>query len=133
MNEAIVAVIERRGRVLVIRRADGVPFPGYWTPLSGRLEPGESQAEALVREVQEEVGLAVRPGRKVWECPTHDGRYRLNWWTALLDDETSEVVPDPLEVGDFRWIEPAEFERLDPVFDADVEFFREVFPALRDG
>jgi len=128
--EGIVAVIERHRRVLVIRRAQGVPFPGYWAPLSGRLEPGEQQAEALVREVREEVGLVVRAGRKVWECPSSDGVYRLHWWIAHLEDEAHDVVPDPREVGAYAWVEPAEFERLDPVFEADAVFFREIFPTL---
>jgi len=116
--------------VLVIRRAEGVPFPGYWTPVSGKIELGEPQEDALVREVLEEVGLSVRPVRKVWECPSSDGRFRLHWWTARLEDEAREVVPDPREVSAFRWVDPAEFERLDPVFAADVEFFREIFPAI---
>ena len=116
--------------MLVIRRAEGLPFAGYWTPVSGRLEPGESQEHALVREVREEVGLVVRAGRKVWECPSSDGRFRLHWWSTHLEDAEREVVPDPREVSEFRWVEPAEFERLDRVFEADVRFFREVFPAL---
>jgi 8-oxo-dGTP pyrophosphatase MutT (NUDIX family) len=130
VNEGVVAVIARRGRVLVVRRAPGVPFPGYWTPLSGKIEPGERQEQALVREVREEVGLVVRPGRKVWECPTHDHRYRLHWWTARLDDEAQEIVADPREVSEVRWVDPAEFARLEPVFEADAQFFREVYPAL---
>jgi 8-oxo-dGTP diphosphatase len=128
--DGVVAIVARDGRILVIQRAEGVVFPGYWAPLSGRVEPGESQADALVREVHEEVGLRVRAGRKVWECPSSDGVYRLHWWTALLDDAAAEVVADPREVAAFAWIDPAEFERLDPVFEADAEFFREILPSL---
>lgn len=116
--------------MLVIRRAEGVPFPGYWGPLSGRLEPGEQQAEALVREVHEEVGLVVRAGRKVWECPSSDGLYTLHWWTAVLEDESREVVLDPREVSAYAWVEPSEFARLERVFEADARFFREIFPTL---
>lgn len=60
-REAIVAVLRRADRVLVIRRGPDSSRSGYWAPLSGKLEPGESQEEALVREVHEEVGLAVSP------------------------------------------------------------------------
>jgi 8-oxo-dGTP pyrophosphatase MutT (NUDIX family) len=133
VDEGLVAVISRRRLVLVIRRAEGVPFPGYWAPLSGRIEPGELAQDALVREVREEVGLAVSPGRKVWECPSSDGLFRLHWWSAHLEDEDREVVPDPREVSAYAWIEPAEFERLDRVFEADAEFFREIFPMLAAG
>ncbi len=133
MLEGIVAVISRQRRVLVIRRGPHVPFAGYWAPLSGRIEAGELQEQALVREVREEVGLAVRPGRKVWECPSSDGLFRLHWWTAHLEDESREVVPDPSEVSAYAWIEPAEFERLGRVIEADAVFFRDVFPTIEPG
>ncbi|MFJ3305588.1 NUDIX domain-containing protein [Streptomyces sp. NPDC086549] len=129
MRDAIVAVLPRGDRVLVIRRGPAAARSGYWAPLSGRLEPGETQAEALVREVREEVGLEVTPGEKVWESVTDDDGFRLHWWTA--DPGTAAVVPDPGEVGDFRWVTAEEFLALDPVFDGDREFFERVLPELR--
>ena len=127
-RQAIVAVLLRADRVLVIRRAAGVARPGYWQPLSGKLEPGETQREAVIREVREEVRLTVVPLAKVWESETDDGRFRLHWWTA--DAPTGEVVPDPEEVGDYRWVTPEEFLALDPVFDGDREFFERILPGL---
>ena len=47
-----------------------------------------------------------------------------------LANAMGEVVADPREVGAYAWVEPAEFERLDPVFEADAVFFREIFPTL---
>lgn len=125
-RDAVVAVIVRDdGRVLVIQRAPGVSRPGYWTPLSGRVEPGETHPEAVVRESREEVGLAVTPVAKVWECDTDDGRYRLHWWTARAGAGRLEL--DPAEVSDARWIDPAEFGALDPTFADDRAFFTDVF------
>ena len=127
-REAIVAVLLRAERVLAIRRGPAVARPGYWQPLSGRIEPGESQREAVVREVREEVGLTVVPLAKVWESETDDGSFRLHWWTARAD--TGEVVPDPDEVAEARWVTPEEFLSLDPVFDGDREFFERILPGL---
>lgn len=132
MLEAIVAVISRGDRVLMIRRGRDVPFPDYWSPVTGRIEPGEGQAAAVAREVREELGLEVVPVRKVWECPSSDGAYRLHWWTVELVDEAAALVLDPQEVSEARWIRPEELRELAKVFDADVEFFEEVFPALVD-
>jgi 8-oxo-dGTP diphosphatase len=134
-REAIVAVVRalaRRGeRVLVIKRGPLARLPGYWAPLSGTLEPGETQEEALVREVHEEVGLRVSPVAKVWESQTDDGKFRLHWWMAEAEED--EVVMDPGEVSDVRWVTPREFSDLRPVFAADREFFGRVLPGLGAG
>lgn len=126
--DAVVAVLLDAGRVLVIRRGPEVLSPGYWTLPSGRVEPAESQPEALVREVREELGLTVAPVAKVWECDTDDGAFRLHWWLAEVID--GELAPDPDEVAEARWLPPGEFKRLDPTFDGDHEFFDEVLPGL---
>lgn len=118
----------RDGQVLVIRRGPGVSFSGYWAPLSGRIEPGESQETTLVREVYEEIGVRATPRSKVWECDTHDGVYRLHWWTAEL--EPGELRPDAEEVSETRWVTPGEFALLEPTFAGDRDFFATVFPHL---
>ncbi|MDN3022333.1 NUDIX domain-containing protein [Streptomyces sp. S.PB5] len=127
-GEAIVAVLLRDDRLLVIRRGPTISRPGYWQPLSGRIEPGETQREALLREVREEVGLTVEPLAKVWQSETDDGRFRLHWWTARA--ETGEVIPDPVEVAEARWITPEEFPALTPIFEGDLEFFDQILPTL---
>ncbi|MEU0194471.1 NUDIX domain-containing protein [Streptomyces afghaniensis] len=127
-RQAIVAVLRRGDRVLAIRRGPAVARPGYWQPPSGKLEPGETQEQAVVREVREEVGLTVVPLAKVWESETDDYRFRLHWWTARAD--TGEVFPDPGEVAETRWVTPEEFLALDPVFDGDREFFERILPGL---
>lgn len=127
-----MAVISRGERVLVIRRSNEVPFPDYWSPVSGKIEPGERQEAAVVREVREELGMAVLPVSKVWECPSSDGAYWLHWWTAELADETAVLVLDPREVSEARWIHPGELRSFENVFEADVQFFEEIFPARLD-
>jgi len=55
------AVIERGdGSVLLAQRPPGKPYAGYWEFPGGKLEPGETPAHALARELHEELGLAVR-------------------------------------------------------------------------
>ncbi|MFD8232086.1 NUDIX domain-containing protein [Streptomyces sp. NPDC059696] len=127
-REAIVAVVRRGERLLAIRRGPAVARPGYWQPVSGKVEPDESQEQAVVREVHEEVGLTVVPEAKVWESETDDRRFRLHWWTARAD--SGEVLPDPGEVAETRWVTPREFLALDPVFDGDRAFFERILPQL---
>ncbi|MFE7169747.1 NUDIX domain-containing protein [Streptomyces sp. NPDC057616] len=127
-REAIVAVVRREERVLVIQRGPLARLPGYWAPLSGTLEPGETQEEALIREVHEEVGLRISPVAKVWESQTEDGTFRLHWWTA--EAEQGDVLMNPGEVSDALWVTSQEFSRLQPVFETDRVFFDHVLPRL---
>lgn len=127
-RDAVVGVLVRDGRVLVIRRGPQARRPGYWAPPSGSVEPGETQPEALVREMREELGLAVTPLAKVWECDADDGTFRLHWWTAEV--AAGEPVADPGEVSELRWVRPGEFGTLAPTFALDHEFFDQVLPGL---
>ena len=127
-TQAIVAVLRRGGRLLVIKRAPGTILPGYWTPPSGRIEPGETQEQALIREVEEELGVKATPIAKVWECPTDDGEFLLHWWTADIDSD--ELRLDPAEVADARWVTCDEFLELEPTFSGDRDFVTYVLPTL---
>jgi 8-oxo-dGTP pyrophosphatase MutT (NUDIX family) len=127
--EAVVAVLARAGRVMVIRRGPQVLNPGYWTLPSGRIESGESQPAAVIREVREELGLAVRPLAKVWECDADGADFWLHWWTAEVTG--GDLDPEPGEVAVARWLWPAEFTQLSPTFAGDREFFDRVLPGLR--
>jgi 8-oxo-dGTP diphosphatase len=127
-TQAVVAVLRRGDRLLVIKRAAGVILPGYWTPPSGRIEPGETHEQALVREVEEELGVKGTPIAKVWECPTDDGEFLLHWWTADIDSH--ELRLDPTEVADARWVTCEEFLELEPTFSGDRDFIAHVLPTL---
>jgi 8-oxo-dGTP diphosphatase len=126
--QAVVSVVRKEDRVLVIKRGPGVIRPGYWCPPSGRVEPGETQEEAVVREVAEELGLTATPVRKVWECPTDGGDFTLHWW--LVDVGSKELRLDPTEVADARWVTADEFLHMEPTFEGDREFFVRVLPAM---
>ena len=56
---AAAVIIGRDGRVLLAQRPEGKPYAGYWEFPGGKLEPGESPRDALVRELREELGLSV--------------------------------------------------------------------------
>ena len=56
------AAVITRGDAILLHRAEGDDF---WALPGGRVEPGESGADTLVREMREELGAAVRPGPMV--------------------------------------------------------------------
>jgi 8-oxo-dGTP diphosphatase len=124
---AVIAVLRKDDRVLAILRGPDVISPGWWTLPGGRIERGESEEEALVRELWEELGLHVTPLVKVWECDTDDGDFHLHWWTA---DFEGELHPEASEIAETRWVTPTEFLELEPTFGGDREFVEHVLPTL---
>ena len=65
MIPCVGAVIrDDEGRLLLIKRGHE-PGAGLWSLPGGRIEPGETDTEALVREMREETGLTVKVGRRL--------------------------------------------------------------------
>ncbi|MDT3684803.1 MAG: (deoxy)nucleoside triphosphate pyrophosphohydrolase [Pseudorhodoplanes sp.] len=57
---AACALIDVDGRVLIAERPPGKPMAGLWEFPGGKLEPGERPEETLIRELSEELGIAVK-------------------------------------------------------------------------
>lgn len=127
MLDAIVAVIMKGDKTLFIQRAPAVRGGGYWAPVSGEVEPGESQEAAVVREAMEEVGLTVKPLRKVWENISSRGTFILHWW--LAEYVGGELVLEKREVSDARWLTAEEICKMDGTFEGDREFYQKVLPS----
>jgi 8-oxo-dGTP diphosphatase len=130
VQEGVVVVVVRDGRLLVIRRSAGVPAGGAWCFVGGAIEPGESQPEAVKREFREEVGGRVRPIERIWEYTRPDGTLKLHWWLAELGSE--ELRPNPAEVAELRWCTPAELEALPRTLESNLRFLQAVGPRLVD-
>lgn len=93
------AVIVRDGMALIVRRAND-PDRGEWSIPGGRLELGESLADAVVREVREETGLdvAVGPMLEVFErVVRQDDRVRYHF---VIVDYLCTCVGGALVAGD---------------------------------
>ena len=124
-QEVVGAAIVRDARVLAARRTSPAATAGRWELPGGKVEPGESRSEALVREVGEELGVAIAVVR--WlagEEPVGD-RYLLR--VALAALEGGE--PRPTEHDRVRWLAADELDDVDWL-DADRPFVRELSQVL---
>lgn len=101
---AVVSVIFDGERFLTIKRSQEVKAPGAIGFAGGGVEPDETQADAIVREMQEELGVEVTPVKQVWTCHTPRG-VELNFWQVRFVGE-QEIKLDPNEVEFYAWHTP---------------------------
>jgi len=105
VTEVAAAVIERPdGLFLLACRPEGKPYPGYWEFPGGKIEPGESPREALVRELREELGIDTR---EAWPWITRVYAYthatvRLHFFRVTAWDRE----PQSLEGQAIAWQHP---------------------------
>lgn len=126
-RHGVAVVIVREGKFLIIRRSQAVLAPGMCCFPGGGIEAGESEEEAVVREMQEELAVTVVPRKLLWRNVTTWG-VALAWWLAELD-EALEPVPNPEEVESCRWLTPGEMAQLPNLLPNNHEFLK----ALAEG
>jgi 8-oxo-dGTP diphosphatase len=121
----VAAVVTNGDRLLVTWRHDKTPPAGF---LSGEIEPGESPADAMVREVKEESGLRVVAGAELGRR-VHPKTQRTMIYVAGQPAEGADVfVGDAEELADVRWVTLAE---ADEAFAAFGGMFGPVHEHLR--
>ena len=106
----VAAVVRRGGELLVTRRPDGADRGGLWEFPGGKVEPGEAEPAALVREIAEELGCAVEVGpllcRHAHAYP--DLEVELAFYACRL---APGARPAPLGVAAIEWAPVAGLER----------------------
>lgn len=113
----VAAVIENEGKILATQRGYG-EFEGLWEFPGGKVEPGESSAGALAREIREELGVEIEVGEYIctaeydypkfhlkmecWKCKILSGQIELREHKGArwLDSDS---------LGDVEWL-PADIE-----------------------
>lgn len=117
---ALVDDLARPRSLLAARRLKPTNLSGRWEFPGGKVDVGETPEEALHREIDEELGVAIRIGEEI-TAPGGGGwrispRYELRLWWSLV----TSGVPAPLvEHDELRWLGPGDWLSV-PWLDADV-------------
>jgi 8-oxo-dGTP diphosphatase len=114
------AAILDGNRLLAARRLEPPDLAGGWELPGGKVDPGETDEEALVRECHEELGVRIRLlGRIGGDWPMGTSAV-LRVWTAEVVDGTPQPLEDHSEL---RWLEPSQWY--------DVEWLAADLPVVR--
>ena len=120
IRRGAVAVICDRDKVLIIRRSQHVVAPGAYCFPGGGIEPGESETEALIRELREELGIEAVPHRRLWSSVT-SWQVELAWWLVRLS-KGCVPVPSPAEVETVHWHTLEEIAALPGLLESNRQF-----------
>ena len=119
MISVVAAIIERDDAFLLTRRLEGTHLAGLWEFPGGKIANGETHADALKRELQEELDVEADVGELVFEI-THnyeDRAISLHFYRCTLRGGE----PRPLLGQQMRWVARSELHSLDvPAADAEL-------------
>ncbi|MGR6321989.1 (deoxy)nucleoside triphosphate pyrophosphohydrolase [Micromonospora soli] len=124
------AAIIADGRVLACARSAPPEVAGRWEFPGGKVEPGEGETAALIRECAEELGVRVEIGARVGrDVRMAHGRSVLRVYVARL---LHGDQPKALEHSELRWLSAAELDTV-PWLPADVPVVAALRPLLPDA
>ncbi|RZM88647.1 MULTISPECIES: pyrimidine (deoxy)nucleoside triphosphate diphosphatase [unclassified Escherichia] len=116
MIDVVAAIIERDGKILIAQRPAHSDQAGLWEFAGGKVEPGESQPQALIRELREELDIEATIGKYVashqrevsgriinlhaWHVPEFHGALQAYAHQALVWCAPEEAMQYPLAPAD---------------------------------
>ena len=106
----VAAVIARNDRYLITQRRPSAVLSGLWEFPGGKVEEGETDLQALKREIRERVGVEIEGGACIGRR-THDYdgySVDLALYQATIQ---GEAEPSAVRVADCRWVASSEFEK----------------------
>lgn len=129
-TEVVAALIWQKERFLICQRPAHKARGLLWEFVGGKVEPGESREQALIRECQEELAVTVRPDGIFMEVEHEYPDILIH--LTLFHAEITEGVPQMLEHHDMKWITPEQIPDYD-FCPADAEILERLRNYRRGG
>lgn len=129
MVDVVAALIWENDKFMICQRPENKARGLLWEFVGGKVEPGETKEQALVRECQEELGITLRVGNLFTEVMHEypDLTVRLSLFNAHI----AEGTPQKLEHNDIRWITVEESSKYQfcPADEPIVKKLRHLHPS----
>ncbi len=109
---AAAALVDPDGRVLVAQRPEGKPMAGLWEFPGGKVEPGETPETALMRELDEELGIETWSSCLAPLSFVSHGYEDFHLLMPVFVCRKWQGTPQCREHAALRWVRPAEMARL---------------------
>lgn len=122
-----VALIDADGRVLLAQRPEGKSMAGLWEFPGGKVEPGETPEQALIRELQEELGIDTWESCLAPLTFASHGYDDFHLMMPVFACRKWQGTPQSQEGQPLKWVRPAELRDY-PMPPADIP----LIPVLRD-
>jgi len=115
MTRVVAGIVQQNGRILICRRRADQPHPLKWEFPGGKIEPGESPAQALTRELNEELGIESAPAAEITRYEfSYPGKkpillifIRVPAWTGEIENKIFDTIvwESPERLGDYDFLE----------------------------
>ena len=120
--EVVAAIIHQEDKILATQRGYG-DYKGWWEFPGGKMEDGETEEEAIVREIREELEVEIAVERKVCTVEYNYPQFHLRmhcFWCSI-----AQGVPQLKEHQSARWLAKEEWESVEWL-PADVEVLEQL-------
>lgn len=111
MTEVVAALIWAGDKFMICQRPEHKARGLLWEFVGGKVEPGETKEQALIRECKEELNVTISV-HEIYMAVTHEYP-DLTVHLTLFRAEIAEGTPQKLEHNDIRWITVAEIPNYD--------------------
>ena len=127
MHVSAVALIDPEGRILLAQRPPGKSLAGLWEFPGGKVEPGETPEQALIRELQEELGIDTQVSCLAPLTFASHSYPDFHLLMPLFACRRWQGIPSPREGQTLAWVRPDRLRDY-PMPPADLP----LIPILRD-
>lgn len=124
MISVTCAIIEKEGKVLATRRAKGSHLAGLWEFPGGKIEPGETAEDCIIREIKEELNVQIETSQNLDPVEHHYEEKSIRLIPFICNIVSGQIMLK--DHSEFRWLSRNDLQSLDWA-EADFKIVKNYF------